>query len=129
MLKGAFNLDGKLPKVIPGVHLVAGLLKETLDPFLENNAGSIDFVNIDNDLYEGALYILQRVLPRMHRGSIIHFHELLKWRGGPGHVKCEAHDEVRALYKVFDSFPGLHLELIAIRGQLEEPVIFRVIKV
>jgi hypothetical protein len=124
MGKGAFDLNGKLPNVIPEVRLVAGLFNETLDAFLKNTVGSIDFVNIDNDLYEGALYILQRVLPRMHRGSIIHFHELLKW---PSKGKCEAHDELRALYKVFDIFPGLHLELIAIRGQSEEPVIFRFI--
>ena len=43
------------PPVRAGVELVTGLFNETLGPFLEANAGDVMFLNIDNDLYEGAL--------------------------------------------------------------------------
>jgi len=124
--KGAFDRQGRLPYVRENVTLIVGLFNQTLNSFLRDNRGLIEFANIDNDLYEGALYILQRIVPRMRRGSILHFHELLKW-SGRGSGNCAAHDELRALYDVFDVIPGLHLELLAVRGPIFEPVLFRVL--
>ena len=58
-----------------GVELVTGLFNETLGPFLEANAGDVMFLNIDNDLYEGALDVLERLRERFVVGTRLHFHE------------------------------------------------------
>jgi hypothetical protein len=127
--KGAFGQEGgKMPKVLPNVKLINGLFNATLNKFLMRHRGTVDFLNVDNDLYEGALYILGRVLPRMTRGSIIHFHELLRWTLTG---ECGKNDELMALYNVMDLFPGLRLELIVLQSSMtkdsKESVLFRFI--
>ena len=63
------------PPVREGVELVTGLFNETLGPFLDANAGDVLLVNIDNDLYEGALDVLERLHERFVAGTRLHFHE------------------------------------------------------
>ena len=63
------------PPVRAGVELVTGLFNETLGPFLDANAGDVLLVNIDNDLYEGALDVLERLRDRFVVGTRLHFHE------------------------------------------------------
>lgn len=109
---GAFTQHGQLPKVAPSVQLIPGLFNETLEPFLLTHVlDKIAFVNIDMDLYSGAVYVLEKLLPHLQLGSIIHFHELV-WttRGGP---RCRGADELRALWDVMRAAPpGLQLELL-----------------
>jgi hypothetical protein len=107
---GAFSQNGVLPPVAPQVQLVPGLFNETLEPFLGTHPGTVAFANFDMDLYGGAVYVLQQLVPRLRVGSILHFHELL-WtkRGGRS---CRGAEELRALWQVLQTTPALQLELL-----------------
>lgn len=75
--KGVFNRSGNMPAVESNVHLVKGLIEETLPVFLaQNPAKKIAFIHIDTDLYKPAKVILQLCKERLFPGSIILFDEL-----------------------------------------------------
>lgn len=109
--RGAFSENGVVPPVSRRVELIPGLFNETLEPFLAAHPkDSVSFANIDMDLYSGALYVLRHLLPRLRIGSILHFHELVWTRRGG--LYCRGADELRALWEVVHSVPGLQLELL-----------------
>lgn len=75
--KGAFaNPNGELPPVPANVHLVKGLFNDTLPAFLAEHPGPAAFINIDCDLYTGAIEVLRDLRSRMIPGTILHFHEI-----------------------------------------------------
>ena len=95
MKVGEFSRNGILPPTVSNVQLIQGLFNETLEKFLiEKKAEfsstrghnrkrtskkrsnqlleqpkqlSVSFVNIDNDLYEGTLFILNKLKPFLKR--------------------------------------------------------------
>jgi predicted O-methyltransferase YrrM len=77
---GAFDDVGALPEV-PGAELVAGLFDDTLDGFLAEHPGPVDFLHVDSDLYSSAVTVLAAVGPRLRAGSIVLFDEFLNFPG------------------------------------------------
>ena len=89
MEQGQFNRRGEPPLVSPNVRLIQGLFNETLDKFILRRKNKlkikmssissspssstqppslfVDYVNVDNDLYEGTLFILNRIGPYLQR--------------------------------------------------------------
>ena len=117
------------PPVREGVELVTGLFNETLGPFLDANAGDVMFLNIDNDLYEGALDVLERLCERFVVGTRLHFHELVEFQRGRcgDDMKCVRPDqEMRALYRFLRRHPCIGLTLDPVRGgrPRAQPVVF-----
>ena len=124
MAQGYFDQRGKVPPVVSGVELVPGLFNETLPKFLSQHRGTISFANVDNDLYDGAVYILKHIIPQLRSNSVLHFHELLRWQPDG---TCSGHDELRALFDVLSVHRHLQLELLPVRGGDPEPVLLRVL--
>ena len=81
---GGSHLDEKgiMPKVNKNVILIKGWIQDTLEPFLnKNKLRKIAFTNIDVDTYETTKFILQKIKPFLHTGSIIIFDELYNYPG------------------------------------------------
>ena len=86
-------------------------------------------VNIDNDLYEGALDVLERLHDRFVVGTRLHFHELVEFQRGRcgDDMKCVRPDqEMRALYRFLRRHPCIGLALDPVRGgrPRAQPVVF-----
>ena len=123
------------------IHLEVGLFEDTLPPFLAKQAGReahlqgnkrfrlpVGFVNIDNDLYEGALFILTQLQNRFDHGSVIHFHEFFSRRKKEP-TKCVGNDEMKALYDFLKmNQVDYNLQFMPYHVQYQEPAVFRVIK-
>ena len=95
MFKGTFNRQGVPPKLNPRIKLIKGDILETLLPFLNKNSGQISFVHIDTDTYTPCLHILKNIKPRLIKGSVILFDELV------GYPSFE-HHELKALNEVLE---------------------------
>lgn len=130
--KGRFTLNGTLPYVRSDVQLIKGLFHDTLPTFLkEHEKEKIGFVNIDNDIYEGTYFILEKLLPHLQIGSILHFHEMLYWkRSETGEIiKCEGNDELLAFFHIFTRHSQFKFEILPINSPFMEPVVFRVMDI
>lgn len=83
--KGTFDLQGNLPKVRDNVTLHKGWFDKTLPSFLKANTDPIKFCHIDCDTYESSLYVLEKIAPRLVKGSVILFdeyHAYPNWKNG-----------------------------------------------
>ena len=94
VLKGVFKLN-KLPKVEKNVHLIEGVVEETLEPFLSKNNPQIIFVHIDLDIYGPTKYVLKKIKKFCKKGTIILFDELYGYPGWKEH-------EFKALEETFN---------------------------
>ena len=91
----------------------------------------ISFVNMDMDLYTGAVYVLQHILPHMSSGAILHFHDFFN-----AATACYS-GEMRALYDVLFSNhsvfghtkeSAMHLQMMPFETLgFREPLVFRVL--
>jgi len=79
--KGAFNLNGRLPKVGPNVRLVKGRFDKTIPEFLAANASAFSFIHIDCDTNEAATTVLGLVGGRIQAGTVLVFDEYFGYRG------------------------------------------------
>lgn len=127
----AFTRNGVLPPIDSNAVLIKGLFNETLDLFLTTHSSKkIGYVNIDNDLYEGAIYVLERVVKRLLDNAIIHFHDFLDHRlERHGFKNCVGLDEMRALYDVMLINPDLKLQLYPFYTSHRSAVVFRHVKI
>jgi len=85
LLKGAFNVGGRMPKVGRNATLVRGWFQDTLPPFLKEHPGPIAFANLDADTYEATAYVLGEIADRLAVGTVLQFDEYLGypgWRAG-----------------------------------------------
>ena len=106
-----------------GIGIQKGLFNETLEAFLSSHSEEeVSFVNIDMDLYSGAVYVLTRLMPRFADGCIVHFHELT------GDAK-QGMDELRALYDILNLFPNYAWQLLLVYGRGRSTSVFRVTKI
>ena len=123
---GMFSQNGILPAVRKNVVLIKGWFNETLPKFLEQYKNNkVSYVNIDNDLYEGSKYLLQHITPRLTRGSMLHFHELIYYNKTKS---CHGLDELKALYENLARFPKLKLLILQFTNPVfVEPVVFLVL--
>lgn len=110
-----------------------GLFNQTLVPFLQRHASAtskIGFVNMDMDLYSGARYVLESIIPHLSRGAVIHFHDFYNAMNS-----CNS-DEMRALYDVlfaqsqfgWTQETSLQLQYMPFETTgFREPITFRVV--
>jgi hypothetical protein len=119
--KGAFAYDksGKLPPVPKGVVLIKGLFDVSLPKFLKAHTEPAAFINIDCDLYAGAIAVLRLLEPRMRPGTILHFHEL---------NQPDFADELKALADFLHDHPNIKLELLNVYAH-GEAALMRVVSV
>ncbi|KAA0677914.1 TylF/MycF/NovP-related O-methyltransferase [Azospirillum brasilense] len=90
---GYLSQSGRLPQVHSNVQLHAGWFKDTLGPFLAENAGPIAFAHIDCDVYSSTAEIFEHTGDRFVTGSIIVFDEYWGYEGWREHE-----------YKAFQEF-------------------------
>lgn len=74
---GAFDLEGKLPKVEENVTLIKGWVDDTLPGFFKKNKGTIAYLHVDTDTYTPARTILSLAKERFRKGTIVLFDELI----------------------------------------------------
>ena len=136
MDKGAFSLQGRLPSGLPrNVRLIQGLFEDTLPGFLNAHGERASYINIDNDLYAGAKFVLDALGPRLAEGAVLNFHELVNIvgenvRSSKGAVIPPAREclqETRAIYEFLVGQPNLRLELIPRRILHGQAIAFRVV--
>jgi len=85
LLKGRFDLGGRLPRVESNVKLLKGWFNEVLPGFLEAHPGPIAFAHMDADTYESTKYVLDLISDRFRVGTVVQFDEYLgypAWRTG-----------------------------------------------
>ncbi len=81
--KGSYSTYGELPPVPPNVVLHQGWFSDTLPPFMEENAESVAFANIDCDLYSSTKDVFDNIGDRVKKDSVLIFDEYLMfedWR-------------------------------------------------
>ncbi len=80
--KGAFNLNGILPKVNSNVELHKGWFNKTLPVFKQNqNLSELKLIHIDSDTYEACQTILDELKEYVKPGLMILFDEYFGYRG------------------------------------------------
>ena len=80
-LKGAFNLNGVMPKLNKNVVPIKGWVQDTLVLFLNENKPQINFVHMDLDTYESTRFVLEKIKPYLIKNCIILFDELYNYCG------------------------------------------------
>lgn len=88
--KGSFDLGGQPPELFVdkgAVDFVVGWFNESLPRFLEREHTPVSLVHIDSDLYASAALVLRLIAPRLRRGAILIFDEIINW---PGYANSEA---------------------------------------
>lgn len=127
--KGAFSLNGNVPPVEPNVTLHKGLFSDTLPGFLEENAKEkIAGINIDCDLYRGTIEVLNLTYKMWTPGTMFHFHEGQEDDNSP-EKNITGQQETIALHEFLVTHPGFVLEMLPIRSDFSEPVVFFVTSV
>lgn len=105
-IKGAWNRGGKPPKVNNNVELIIGDIQNTLENFLAKNNYEINFVHIDVNTYETTKFILERLKPKLIKGSIIIFddyYNLPGWKSGEHKAMTEVFLDSEFKYIAFHS--------------------------
>ncbi len=102
---GAYSTAGRKPAMPPHVSLHAGWFEQTLPPFFAAHPEPIRLLHVDCDLCSSTRTVLEHARPRLVRGSVVVFDDLL---GYPGY---EAH-ELRA-WNEFTTAHGVRWELLA----------------
>lgn len=77
--KGSFKQA--VPKVEANVTLYKGWFSDSLPPFLSENKGKVDFLNIDCDLYSSTKTVFELCASRIQSGTVINFDEFFNYAG------------------------------------------------
>lgn len=111
--KGAFACE--IPRFSEeNAHIVVGLIQDTLQDFLNGNAGQAAFIHIDTDIYSAAKYIFDTLYDngRIGPGTVILFDELLNCENDS--YLAWPHNEYKAFVE-FGERTGFEIELIGRR--------------
>ncbi len=79
--KGAFNLNGKMPRVNSNVRLVKGWFNETLPEFVKAHREPCAFIHVDCDLYSSTKTIFDNLKDKIVSGTVIAFDEFFNYPG------------------------------------------------
>jgi len=109
--KGAFNMNGRLPKVNSNVELVKGYFNETLMNFIQTHNKKISFIHMDADLYSSTKYVLNTLKDHIDTDCIIVFDELVNYPGFDGDT-----GELKAFYE-FITENNVEYEWIGMNGR------------
>lgn len=82
---GRFSLQGALPEVAPNVTLVKGWVQDTVPGWLADHSGRITFAHMDMDTYTPTRFVLEAILSRLEKGSVLLFDELYGYPGWRHH--------------------------------------------
>ena len=114
--KGAFNLNGKLPKVNKNVRLIKGWFNETLPEFVKAHPEPCAFIHVDCDLYSSTKTIFDNLKNQIVSGTVIAFDEYFNYTGWQ-----------EGEYKAFMEFiEGNHLEFEYIARTEHEQVAVKI---
>ncbi len=86
----------------------------------------MSFVNMDMDLYSGAVFVLKTLVPHLSRGAVLHFHDFFS-----SVAYCDPSDEMRALHDVMfgdhrDRNFKFQLQLMPYETRkFRQPIVFR----
>ena len=94
--RGAFDRNGKLPKVPKNVALHVGLFDATLPAFLATTDKNAALIHVDCDIYSSTRTIFELLGPRIVSGTVIVFDEYFNYPGWRQHE-----------YKAFQEFIAL----------------------
>lgn len=105
MIKGYFDLKGKLPKVHNNVELISGYFSAKLPNFLKEHKDVISFMHVDADTYQSTKEVLNSIVGRIRKGTIIVFDE---YTGYPGWENGEfkAWQEIVKKHKIKYNYLG-----------------------
>jgi hypothetical protein len=105
MIKGYFDLKGHYPKVHNNVCLVPGYFSATLAPFLKEHLGIVSFIHMDADTYQSTKEVLNFLVGRIRKGTIIVFDE---YTGYPGweHGEFKAWQEIVKKHRIEYTYLG-----------------------
>jgi predicted O-methyltransferase YrrM len=81
LVRGSYDLGGRLPKVRRNVVLIKGWFQDTLPAFLREHRGGISFMHLDCDTYEATKFVLGACNAGLTDGSIIVFDDYHGARG------------------------------------------------
>lgn len=81
LMRGAFDVGGRMPRVPSNVTLVKGWFDATVPPFLAEHPGPIAFGHLDADTYESTKYVLEQIADRLVVGTVLQFDEYLGYPG------------------------------------------------
>ncbi len=81
VLKGTFDLGGKIPRLNKNVIPISGWVQDTLEKFLNEKKPNINFVHMDLDTYDSSKFVLKKIKPYLKKGSIVLFDELYNFAG------------------------------------------------
>ena len=103
-MKGAFNLNKKIPKLNSNVEPIVGWVENTLEDFLKKHNPKINFVHLDMDTYSPTKFTLEKLKPYLVKNAIIIFDEFynyIGWENGEYKALKEVFDENEFEYKAF----------------------------
>ena len=112
--KGAFSLDGKLPKVPGNVSLHKGFYDASLPAWKSAHADSIAFMHIDCDLYSSTKTIFDTLADRLQVGTIILFDEYFNYPNWENHEFKAWHEFVKAHGITYD-YLGFARQQVAVQ--------------
>jgi hypothetical protein len=114
-LKGAFNINGNLPKVNNNVKLLKGWFSDTIPIFLKENKiqEKISFLHIDCDLYSSTKCIFDNLGIFLKKDTIILFDEFYNY------LNWEQH-EYKAWSEFIELNPNIKFEYIGINVNHEQ---------
>jgi len=81
VVKGEFDLKGKIPNLESNVIPISGWVQDTIQPFLHQHNPLISFAHMDLDTYESTHFTLQQIKPYLAKGSILLFDEFYNFPG------------------------------------------------
>lgn len=101
------------------IELVRGLFQDTLEDYLDDEAGDFVFVHMDADLYSSTKYVLDTLMShdRLRVGSVIQFDEFFLVGQDDGIWYCAEYDafhEFAINYNVTYRWIGSHTQRVAV---------------
>lgn len=112
---GSMDLKGQVPKVRSNVEIIKGEVEDTLENFLMEKKGKINFVHMDMDVYKSSKFVLQKIKPFLSSGCIILFDELYNfagWEQGEYKALIEVFEENEYKYLAFTNFEKVTIQII-----------------
>ncbi len=82
---GSYTNKGRLPRTRRNCHIITGRIEDTLPGFLIEHKQNISFMHIDTDTYDICRLILETLMERIVKGTVIEFdeyHSYPGWRFG-----------------------------------------------
>tara|TARA_B110000037_G_C16981279_1_gene449123 strand:- start:192 stop:914 length:723 start_codon:yes stop_codon:yes gene_type:complete len=104
---GDSNQLGKIPNNLKfNVEIIKGKIEDTLDPFFKENNKQIALIHIDVNIFSTSKHILEKIKPRISKGTVIIFDELVNypfwWTNGEYKALKEVLDDKDYHFIAFD---------------------------